>query len=65
MVVIHGYDRKMGARPMARLIQERLKQPLADEILFGRIGDNGMTVKIDIENDDIVIKVTAETPIIA
>ncbi|MCH9769683.1 MAG: ATP-dependent Clp protease ATP-binding subunit ClpA [Gammaproteobacteria bacterium] len=51
-----GYDRSMGARPMARLIQERLKQPLAEEILFGRLGDGTVRVKIDIQNDDIIIK---------
>ena len=36
-----GYDRKMGARPMARLIQESLKKPLADELLFGRLSLGG------------------------
>lgn len=33
----HGYDHKMGARPMERLIQEKLKKPLAEELLFGRL----------------------------
>lgn len=33
----HGYDRKMGARPMARLIQEKIKRPLAEELLFGKL----------------------------
>ncbi|WP_019613019.1 ATP-dependent Clp protease ATP-binding subunit ClpA [Psychromonas ossibalaenae] len=37
----HGYDRAMGARPMARLIQEKLKKPLANEILFGELQDGG------------------------
>jgi ATP-dependent Clp protease ATP-binding subunit ClpA len=36
-----GYDRRMGARPMARLIQESLKKPLANEILFGRLENGG------------------------
>jgi len=36
-----GYDRRMGARPMARLIQESLKKPLANEILFGRLEHGG------------------------
>jgi ATP-dependent Clp protease ATP-binding subunit ClpA len=36
-----GYDDKMGARPMARLIQEELKKPLAEEILFGSLSDGG------------------------
>jgi ATP-dependent Clp protease ATP-binding subunit ClpA len=36
-----GYDRAMGARPMARLIQEKLKSPLAHEILFGKLQNGG------------------------
>ena len=36
-----GYDKKMGARPLARLIQEELKKPLADELLFGRLMEGG------------------------
>lgn len=36
-----GYDKAMGARPMARLIQEKLKKPLANEILFGELQDGG------------------------
>jgi len=37
----HGYDEKMGARPMARVIQENIKKPLAEELLFGRLADGG------------------------
>lgn len=37
----HGYDEKMGARPMARLIQEKVKRPLAEELLFGKLADGG------------------------
>jgi len=40
----NGYDRKMGARPMARLIQEQLKKPLAEELLFGRLNKGGRVV---------------------
>lgn len=36
-----GYDRRMGARPMARLIQDQIKKPLAEEILFGRLEQGG------------------------
>ena len=36
-----GYDPKMGARPMARLIAERIKRPLAEELLFGALADGG------------------------
>ncbi len=40
-----GYDAKMGARPMERLIQEKIKRPLADELLFGKLSEGG-TVRI-------------------
>jgi ATP-dependent Clp protease ATP-binding subunit ClpA len=49
----HGYDEKMGARPMARLIQEKIKRPLADELLFGRLKDGG-TVEIDVSEGELV-----------
>ena len=38
---IHGYDELMGARPMARQIQESIKKPLADEVLFGKLKSGG------------------------
>src|SRR5262249_5111478 len=41
-----GYDQPSGARPMARLIQEHVKRPLADEMLFGQLKDGGR-VEID------------------
>ena len=37
----NGYDQKMGARPMARLIQEQIKRPLAEELLFGKLSKGG------------------------
>jgi ATP-dependent Clp protease ATP-binding subunit ClpA len=40
--VEHGYDKAMGARPMARLVQQTLKAPLANEILFGKLIDGGI-----------------------
>ncbi|MBK67842.1 MAG: ATP-dependent Clp protease ATP-binding subunit ClpA [Rickettsiales bacterium] len=45
-----GYDKAMGARPLERLIQNKVKQPLAEEILFGLLQDGG-TVRIDVEDD--------------
>jgi len=45
-----GYDPKMGARPMARLIQEQIKRPLAEELLFGKLAVGG-TVKIGVSED--------------
>jgi ATP-dependent Clp protease ATP-binding subunit ClpA len=43
-LVEHGYDKSMGARPMARLIQENIKKPLADELLFGKLSKGGHVV---------------------
>lgn len=40
-LAVNGYDQKMGARPMARLIQEQIKRPLAEELLFGRLSQGG------------------------
>jgi len=47
-----GYDPAMGARPMARLIQEKIKRPLADELLFGKLA-NGGVVKVSVEEDTL------------
>ncbi|MBN2865668.1 MAG: ATP-dependent Clp protease ATP-binding subunit ClpA [Thiotrichales bacterium] len=50
-----GYDPLMGARPMARLIQEKVKQPLADTLLFGDL-QNGGHVTIDCKDDELVFE---------
>lgn len=50
----HGYDPLMGARPMSRLIQEKLKQPLADLLLFGSLQQGG-EVEVDCQDDEIVL----------
>jgi ATP-dependent Clp protease ATP-binding subunit ClpA len=56
-LVKEGYDPKMGARPMARLIQEHLKKPLADQLLFGDLTMGGVAT-IDLDKDNkITIKV--------
>ncbi len=47
----HGFDKKMGARPMARVIQEHIKKPLAEELLFGRLADGGSAKIIVIDGD--------------
>lgn len=52
-LALKGYDEKMGARPMARLIQEKIKRPLADEILFGKLEQGGEVV-VDVKNDELV-----------
>ncbi len=55
--VKHGYSESMGARPMARLIQEKLKKALAEDILFGELANNGGEVQVSCENDDIKLQV--------
>ncbi|WP_031570765.1 ATP-dependent Clp protease ATP-binding subunit ClpA [Rheinheimera texasensis] len=47
-----GYDQAMGARPMGRVVQEQLKKPLANEILFGRLSQGG-EVRIDLQGDEL------------
>jgi ATP-dependent Clp protease ATP-binding subunit ClpA len=49
-LAIKGYDEKMGARPLARVIQEHIKKPLADEVLFGKLKTGG-TVKVSLGKD--------------
>ncbi|MEB3766528.1 ATP-dependent Clp protease ATP-binding subunit ClpA [Acinetobacter sp. MD2] len=48
----HGYDRLMGARPMQRLIQEHLKKPLAEMILFGELAEHGGNVAVTVKKDN-------------
>lgn len=47
-----GYDKAMGARPMGRLIQEKLKKPLANELLFGKLVAGG-SVKVELASDEL------------
>jgi len=54
----HGCDPKMGARPMARIIQENIKKPLAEEILFGRLADGGM-VRISVEDGKLAFAIVS------
>jgi ATP-dependent Clp protease ATP-binding subunit ClpA len=51
-LAINGHNPQMGARPMARLIQEKIKKPLAEELLFGQLSHGG-TVRLLIENNTI------------
>jgi ATP-dependent Clp protease ATP-binding subunit ClpA len=50
----NGFDGKYGARPMARLIHDKIKQPLAHEILFGKLSDGG-SVSVEEKDSDIVL----------
>ena len=51
-LAMRGYDPTMGARPMARLIQENIKKPLAEELLFGKLA-NGGHIRISVDNDEL------------
>jgi ATP-dependent Clp protease ATP-binding subunit ClpA len=50
-----GYDEKMGARPLARVIQEHIKKPLAEELLFGKLAKGGL-VKVGVNKGEISLK---------
>jgi ATP-dependent Clp protease ATP-binding subunit ClpA len=52
----HGYDRQMGARPMARLIQDKIRAPLAEQILFGKLQTGGKAVA-HVADDDIRLEI--------
>jgi len=56
-----GYDKLYGARPMGRLIQEKIKQPLAEELLFGKLVHGG-EVRVKLKDDALVFEITAAPP---
>jgi ATP-dependent Clp protease ATP-binding subunit ClpA len=56
-----GFDPRMGARPMARLIQDTIRKALADELLFGRLVHGGK-VTIDVDADKVKLVFVEETP---
>ena len=53
----NGYDSKMGARPMERLIEREIRKPLADELLFGQLSEGG-TVKVGVNKDKLSIEIS-------
>ena len=61
----HGYDSKMGARPMARVIQEHIKKPLAEEILFGKLKHGGRVKVSTNKKDEIVFDYAPEDKVVA
>jgi ATP-dependent Clp protease ATP-binding subunit ClpA len=54
-LVDKGYDKDMGARPMARVIQEHIKKPLAELVLFGNLAKTGGLVRVSVENGELVL----------
>jgi len=59
--VDNGYDKAMGARPMGRLVQNTLKAPLANEILFGKL-TNGGTATVDVKDGKIELECVGGEP---
>ena len=60
-----GYDEKMGARPMQRLIQDKVKKQLAEDLLFGDLSQSGGTVRILIEDNDLKLDVVSKEKVSA
>src|SRR5881398_286368 len=60
-IVDRGYDKLYGARPMGRLVQEKIKQPLAEELLFGKLV-NGGEVKVRIKDNAPAFEITPAAP---
>jgi len=63
-VASKGYDPQMGARPMARVIQENIKRPLAEELLFGKLA-NGGDVKVSVANDALALTIESRKDLVA
>jgi ATP-dependent Clp protease ATP-binding subunit ClpA len=55
----HGHDQVMGARPMSRLIEERIKKPLAEQLLFGKL-ERGGHVEISEKDGELTVEIKAE-----
>ena len=56
LLVERGFDPKMGARPLARIIDQDIKKPLSKELLFGRLKQGG-SVLVDASNKDVILKI--------
>jgi ATP-dependent Clp protease ATP-binding subunit ClpA len=56
----NGFDPLMGARPMARLIQDTIRSALADELLFGKLASGGK-VTVDVKDGKVVLEFDEET----
>jgi len=63
-IASRGYDKKMGARPMARVIQKHIKRPLAEELLFGKLSKGGH-VYVALAKDGKGLMLTAEATTMA
>ena len=61
----HGYDQAMGARPMQRLIQTKIKKELAEDILFGSLSHGGGLVKVIVKDNDLVLEIEESSKVSA
>ncbi len=62
-LAVRGYDEKMGARPLGRVIQEHVKKPLADQVLFGELQNGGsVTVAVVGVGPDAKLELIAAPP---
>jgi ATP-dependent Clp protease ATP-binding subunit ClpA len=57
----HGFDPQMGARPMARVIQDKVKRALADELLFGKLAEGGK-VTLSVADDELHVETESAEP---
>lgn len=64
-LAVNGYDEAMGARPMQRLIQTKIKKDLAEDILFGRLSNGGGTVHVKVVDDDLVLEIEEKSEVSA
>ena len=59
-LVTKGYDEKMGARPLARVIKDQIKKPLAELVLFGELSEHGGTVYVTVDSSSDALLLTSE-----
>jgi len=59
-LVDKGYDKNMGARPMARVIQEHIKKPLAEMVLFGELAEKGGSVHVSVKSGELILETELE-----
>ncbi|MCL4394623.1 MAG: AAA family ATPase, partial [Chloroflexi bacterium] len=62
-LAVHGYDKDFGARPMSRLIDDQLRKPLAEAILFGALSQAGGAATVDAGDDRLVLSCQEGSPI--
>jgi ATP-dependent Clp protease ATP-binding subunit ClpA len=64
-LAVNGYDEAMGARPMQRLIQTKIKKELAEDILFGRLSNGGGIVQVKVVDGDLVLEIEEKSEVSA